>query len=250
MLLILTYHRIVKNMDSVRDFFDVSAGELEKHLRAAKKIWGDAASPAEVQEEKRECSHARTGFLVTFDDGTEDHYVTAASILERNEVRGVFFVSTSRLGTDGYLTLAQCRELQDRGHAIESHAHEHKPLVGLAEDELCSQLGESRRRLRDCGLGHWDWLAVPGGYFDGAVVTAARAAGYRSLRTIEWGYNWRLDPFRVESFIINRKTAGGWFRPLCYPHFEPAKKAVYRAKNIVKDRLPSAYSFLRHARQA
>jgi hypothetical protein len=250
MLLVLTYHRVVQKAGAVRNFFDVSAGELEEHLRTATKIWGGAASPAEVQIEQRGCSRARMGFLVTFDDGTADHYFTAAPVLERNGVRGVFFVSTALLGAEGYLTLAQCRELQARGHAIESHAHEHKPLVGIAEEELRRQLGESRRRLRDCGLGKWDWLAVPGGYFDGAVVQAARAAGYRSLRTIEWGYNSRLNPFCVESFIINRKTAGGWFRPLCYPHFEPTKKAVYRAKDVFKDCMPSVYSFLQHSRRA
>jgi hypothetical protein len=250
MLLVLTYHRIVENAGAVRSFFDVSAIELEEHVRAAKQIWGGAASPAEVQKEQRICSRARKGFLVTFDDGTADHYFTAAPLLERSGVRGVFFVSTALLGTEGYLTLAQCRELQDRGHAIESHAHDHKPLVGMVEDELRSQLSCSRRRLRGCGLGQWDWLAVPAGYFNDAVVQAAKATGYQSLRTTEWGYNWRLNPFHVESFIVNRSTVGAWFRPLSSPHFEPAKKVFYHAKQMVKERLPSAYSFLRHARRA
>ena len=47
-----------------------------------------------------------------------------------------------------------------------------------------------------------------------------------------------MNPFRVESFIINRKTGGGGFRPLCCPYFETTKKAIYHAKEMVKDRLP------------
>jgi peptidoglycan/xylan/chitin deacetylase (PgdA/CDA1 family) len=219
MLLVLTYHRIVKNPGEVKGFFDVSAGEFASHLHAALQIWGGA-----------------------------DHYFTAAPILERHGVRGIFFVNTARLGTDGYLTLVQCQELQARGHAIESHAHQHKPLAGLPEEQLRCQLAESRRLLCENGLGQWGLLAPPGGYYDAAVVQAARTCGYRSLRTIDWGYNRRLNPFAVESIIINRRLAGGWFRLMASPNAEAAKKTVYRIKETVKNGLPSVYSFLKSFR--
>ncbi|MGO9318323.1 MAG: polysaccharide deacetylase family protein [Terracidiphilus sp.] len=245
MLLILTYHRIVENPGEIKGFFDVCAGELETHVQAALQIWGRAATPADLQNEQRKNDSTRTGFLVTFDDGTEDHYFIAAPLLERHGLRGVFFVNTAHWGADGYLTLAQCRELQARGHAIESHAHQHKTLVGLPEDQLRSQLTESRQRLCENGLGQWSLFAPPGGFYDAAVVEAARTCGYRSLRTVNWGYNKRLNPFAVESIIINRRTAGGWFRLLASPNAEAAKKAVFRVKETVKHGLPSAYSFFR-----
>jgi hypothetical protein len=91
-------------------------------------------------------------------------------------------------------------------------------------------------------------FAPPGGLFDDAVVQAARACGYRSLRTVNWGYNKRLDPFAVESIIINRRTAGMWFRLLASPNAEAAKKAVFRVKQTVKNGLPSVYSYLRSLR--
>jgi peptidoglycan/xylan/chitin deacetylase (PgdA/CDA1 family) len=245
MLLVLTYHRIVKNPGEIKGFFDVCAGELEAHVQAALQIWGKAATPADLQNEQREGSNSRTGFLVTFDDGTADHYFTAAPLLERHGLHGVFFVNTDRLGTEGYLTLAQCRELQARGHAIESHAHQHRPLVGLPEEQLRRQLAESRQRLCDNGLGQWDLFAPPGGIYDAAVVEAAKTCGYRSLRTVNWGYNKKLDSFAVESIIINRRLAGGWFRLMATPNAEAAKKAVFRVKETVKDGMPSVYSFFR-----
>jgi peptidoglycan/xylan/chitin deacetylase (PgdA/CDA1 family) len=248
MLLVLTYHRIVKNPADVKGFFDVSAGEFEAHLQAVLRIWGGGASPADLQHEQLESSSAHAGFLVTFDDGTADHYFTAAPILESHGVHGVFFVNTARLGADGYLTLAQCQELQARGHAIESHAHQHKPLAGLPEDQLRSQLAESRRLLCENGLGQWGLLAPPGGFYDAAVVQAARTCGYRSLRTIDWGYNRRLNPFAVESIIINRRLAGRWFRLMASPNAEAAKKAVFQAKETVKKGLPAVYSFLKRRR--
>ena len=248
MLLVLTYHRIVKNPGDVQGFFDVCAGEIEVHVQAALQIWGRDATPADLQQEQSEGDSSRTGFLVTFDDGTADHYFTAAPLLERHGLHGVFFVNTARLGADGYLTQEQCRELQARGHAIESHAHQHKPLVGLPDEQLRSQLAESRQHLCENGLGQWSLFAPPGGLFDDAVVQAARACGYRSLRTVNWGYNKRLDPFAVESIIINRRTAGVWFRLLASPNAEAAKKAVFRVKQTVKNGLPSVYSYLRSLR--
>ena len=248
MLLILTYHRIVEQGTSIRDFFDVSAHELAAHLGLVKNTWGKGLSPEALQREQSRGRRERAGFLVTFDDGTTDHYFAAAPVLERYGLRGVFFVSTSLLETAGYLTLRQCQELQARGHAIESHAHEHKALVGLPAEELARQLSESRRRLREAGLGRWDWLAAPGGYFDAAVLQAASGAGYRAVRTLEWGYNRTLNPFRVESICINRRTAGRWFGPLVSPHCEAVKKAFYRAKEALKRRVPALYAGLRTGR--
>jgi peptidoglycan/xylan/chitin deacetylase (PgdA/CDA1 family) len=247
MLLVLTYHRVVKNPGDINGFFDVCAGEIEAHLHAALQIWGRAATPADIQNEQCEGS-TRTGFLMTFDDGTADHYFTAAPLLERYGVRGVFFVNTARLGAEGYLTLEQCRELQARGHAIESHAHQHMPLVGLPEEQLRSQLAESRQRLSENGLGQWSLFAPPGGLYDATVVQAAKACGYRSLRTVKWGYNRKLNHFAVESIIINRRLAGRWFKPMASPNAETAKKAVFQVKETVKNGLPFTYSFLKKLR--
>jgi peptidoglycan/xylan/chitin deacetylase (PgdA/CDA1 family) len=154
--------------------------------------------------------------------------------LEREDARGVFFVSTSRLGRDGYLSVAQCHELQERGHAIESHSHDHKPLTQLTAAEVRYQLGESRRRLREQGLGRWDFVAVPGGYLSPEITRAAREERYALLRTLQWGYNRVASPFEVESITINRQTTGCWFRPLISPRFEVLKRTAYRSKEFVK----------------
>lgn len=242
MVLVLTYHRIVNQPDALNGFFDVSAAELETHLLLLKQIWPRSLSPGEFSKLQSHRSQKRLGFLLTFDDGTADHYLAAAPLLERHGVRGVFFVNTSLLGADGYLTLDQCLDLNRRGHAIESHAHEHVDLTTVPADKLEAQLGGSRRILRDAGLGQREFLAVPGGYFNGTVIDAARTSGYSHLRTVAWGYNRRLEPFHVESLIINRKTAGNWFAPLIRPEFEAAKKFLYRGKELLKNIAPSLYS--------
>jgi peptidoglycan/xylan/chitin deacetylase (PgdA/CDA1 family) len=245
MILILTYHRVVEDAGT-KGFFDVSANELDDHLRRVKNTWHNNASPAILRGSG--ANDQRTGFLVTFDDGTPDHLFTAAPILERNGVTGVFFVNTDLIGKEGYLSISQCRGLVARGHAVESHFHEHKTLRQLSRDEIPRQLTESRSRLKESGLGQWDLLAPPGGYFDPSLIQSAKSSGYSALRTLEWGYNRSFNPFRLQSVTINRKTAGKWFDTLISPRFETAKCLFYNCKETVKQRLPFLYSRMRHFR--
>lgn len=247
MILILTYHRIVED-SAAKGFFDVSATELDEHLQRAKNAWGNNTSPRILNHPG--ANGQRTGFLITFDDGTTDHFTKAAPILERNGLSGVFFVNTDLIGKEGYLSLAECRELVARGHAVESHSHEHKTLVSLSGEELPRQLTESRRRLKEWNLGQWDLLAPPGGYFSASIMESARRSGYSALRTLEWGYNRNVDAFRLQSITINRKTAGKWFDSLISPRFESAKCLLYKCKETVKGRLPILYSRVRHFRGA
>jgi len=248
MILILTYHRIAEQSDAIKGFFDVSADELDGQLKRAKEIWGTNTSPAMLQQPGHKAH--RTGFLVTFDDGTVDHFLTATPVLERNGLRGVFFVSTECVGKPGYLSVAQCRELVARGHAVESHSHDHEILTRFSPEESQRQLTESRRRLKEWGLGQWDLFAPPGGYFDHSLMQTAKSSGYSALRTLEWGYNRNVDTYRLQSITVNRKTAGKWFEPLISPRFESTKRLLYNCKETVKGRLPALYSRLRFSRRA
>ncbi len=241
MILILTYHRVVEGAPTV--FFDVSTTELNQQLQRAKHIWGSNTSPRILNHPG--ANGQRSGFLITFDDGTVDHFTTAAPILERNGLTGVFFVNTDLIGKEGYLSLAQCRELVARGHAVESHSHEHKTLVSLSQEELLRQLAESRHRLKEWNLGQWDLLAPPGGYFTPPIMETARRSGYSALRTLEWGYNRNVNSFRLQSITVNRKTAGRWFDSMISPRFESAKCLFYKCKETVKGRLPALYSRVR-----
>jgi len=244
MILVLTYHRIVENAGAIEGFFDITANELDAHLATAKQTWGGCV-PLQSLHQNNSAAGKRAGLLVTFDDGTADHYLRATPLLEHHGLTGVFFVNTATLGASDYLSWTQCKELVARGHAVESHSHDHVLLNGLAGDELHRQLTESRRRLKDAGLGRGDLLAPPGGYWNDSVTEAAKNSGYFALRTLEWGYNRNLAPLRLQSITVNRKTAGKWFEPLISPRFETAKQFFYGAKETLKQRLPGFYRHLR-----
>ena len=57
----------------------------------------------------------------TFDDGGASAPI-AADLLESRNWRGLFFVTTNLIGTRGFLTPSQIRDLDARGHVIGSHS--------------------------------------------------------------------------------------------------------------------------------
>lgn len=71
----------------------------------------------------------------TFDDGGESFYTEAAPILEKYGFKGIFFVSTAYIGTPGFLTEEQIKELDARGHIIGSHTHNHLRNLSLLDKQ-------------------------------------------------------------------------------------------------------------------
>lgn len=123
--------------------------------------------------------------LLSFDDGGSSALV-AADALERRGWKGQFFITTDRLGTPGFLSVEQLRELAQRGHLIGGHSHTHPTYMGkLTSEELDREWTRSRILLEEI-LGEPPRTAsVPGGFLSKAVIASAAAAGYELLFTSE-----------------------------------------------------------------
>src|ERR1041384_5596992 len=61
---------------------------------------------------------------MTFDDGGVAA-MRAAEMLERGGFTGHFFITTNYIGTRGFLTALDLRELARRGHTVGSHSCSH-----------------------------------------------------------------------------------------------------------------------------
>jgi peptidoglycan/xylan/chitin deacetylase (PgdA/CDA1 family) len=124
--------------------------------------------------------------VITFDDGGESYYTAAADRLEARGWRGHCFVTTECVGQRGFLTPAQIRELDERGHLIGSHSASHPARFStLPVVDMLREWRDSRRALEDL-LGHAVTTAsVPGGYFSNIVANAAAECGLLVLFTSE-----------------------------------------------------------------
>jgi peptidoglycan/xylan/chitin deacetylase (PgdA/CDA1 family) len=128
---------------------------------------------------------AAPAVALTFDDGGCSAPL-AAEALERRGWRGQFFVTSSRIGTPGFMTADQLRELSAHGHVIGSHSHTHPTYMGrLTRAQLDEEWTRSRDILAEA-LGEAPRTAsVPGGFLSPAVIAAAAGAGYELLFTSE-----------------------------------------------------------------
>src|SRR5258705_76404 len=64
------------------------------------------------------------GAAITFDDGGISA-LWAADVLERYGRLGHFFITTNYIGTPGFVSESDLRELSGRGHVIGSHSCSH-----------------------------------------------------------------------------------------------------------------------------
>lgn len=122
---------------------------------------------------------------LTFDDGGASA-PAVADALEARGWRGHFLVTTERIGTPGFVTAEQVRDLAARGHAVGSHSHSHpKRMSALSAPQLDLEWERSRAILAELLDGPPELASVPGGFVSEPVVHAAAAAGYRVLMTSE-----------------------------------------------------------------
>jgi len=129
---------------------------------------------------------SRIPVAITVDDGGVSYYTVAADRLEALELRGHCFVSTDFIGQRGFLTAAQIRELDARGHVIGSHSASHPArFSSLTPAEMRREWLTSRRALEDITGRDVTTGSVPGGYFSAEVAKAAADAGLSVLFTSE-----------------------------------------------------------------
>src|SRR5256714_9509793 len=138
------------------------------------------------REPRNPDAESRLPTFITFDDGGESYYTIAADRLEALGWRGHCFVSTNFIGQRGFMTPAQIRELDTRGHLIGSHSASHPARFhSLTLAEMRAEWSDSRQKLEDL-LGHAVTVgSVPGGYFSPGVARTATEAGLEVLFTSE-----------------------------------------------------------------
>lgn len=129
----------------------------------------------------------QTGVIsITFDDGFDGVWNYAKPYMDKYGYAGVEYVITSgRIGTSGYMTLAQLKVLQTDGWDISNHTKTHGFLSQQTPAEIEQEFYDSQNWLIANGFtkGAQD-LALPHGDYDETVVLPIVKKYFRSCRTI------------------------------------------------------------------
>lgn len=239
---ILTYHRLPTDAPSEPNFYDVSPAEFSAHLDALRARGLAPLDPHEVPDGK-------PGYLLTFDDGTRDHFEVVRPILRARGERGIFFIPTAKIGRENRVTLGEVRALADEGHVIGCHSHEHIRLDTLDAAAVREQLTTAVAQLREITGRETHWFAPPGGFSSETVRQVAAELGLRAVRTMRWGRNETVRPDRLECIPLNRSLTLKRFGAILDGRGLAWLKALYLGKQVIKALLPMrAYEAARSAR--
>lgn len=133
-------------------------------------------------------------WCLTFDDGGESFHSVIAPLLEEYGFRGLFFITTKWIDSQGFLNQAQIFDLVKRGHKIGSHSHTHPENITLLAEGDILQEWELSRSILEKIIGEPVQVAsIPAGNYSSKVARAALKAGFMQLYTSEP----ILKPWRV-----------------------------------------------------
>jgi peptidoglycan/xylan/chitin deacetylase (PgdA/CDA1 family) len=195
-------------------------------------------TPAQFAAHLDAMAGAARSVAITFDDGGASG-LEAADALERRGLRGYFFITSSRIGTPGFLDRAAVRELYSRGHIVGSHSCSHPLRMGhLPAERVLHEWTGSRGAIADL-LGADVWAAsVPGGDFAPHVADMAAEAGFTLLFTSEPTLTISgTGPLTVcGRFTIQRWTSAATAAALAAGEWLPCTRqaALWNAKKVGK----------------
>ena len=193
----LTYHDVADDdgphsgfVGTGPDHYRLTPSVFARHLDA---IASSGIAPSLVTDARDE--HRRV--YLTFDDGGSSAVTAIAPMLVERGWRGHFFVTTDRIGSPGFLTPGEVRELSAHGHVIGSHGHTHRMLTTLSQAEVADEWRRSRALLEDLLGQPLISVSVPTGAYSGTIGRLAAEAGYRHV-------------FTSEPWLRPRRVGGSW----------------------------------------
>ncbi len=178
--------------------------------------------------------------VITFDDGYVDNLI-AWEELQKRDMRATWFIVSGSIGrepawaTDGrpagrLLNTTELRAMQATGMEIGSHTVSHARLTEVNDQEMHTELLESKTTLEDALGNKVTSFAYPYGAWDRRCVNAVREAGYRAACTTRTGWALRDDnPYQLRRLTIyNTDTSSSLARKLYFGSNDVSWQAVSR----------------------
>ncbi|SEH34751.1 polysaccharide deacetylase family protein [Selenomonas sp. KH1T6] len=184
-VLVLNYHKI----DNKHHSLAVKPEDFESQLKYLSDHGYHSISPDELYEGLAGTKPLpENPVLITFDDGYKDNYTTAFPLLKKYGFKATIFAVTSFLGKQPqYFTWEQAREMEQHGISIQSHTATHRSMTDLSDEELRSELADSKRKAEE-ELGHpVEYMAYPTGTYNLHIAEMVKEAGYKAAFTIKYG---------------------------------------------------------------
>jgi peptidoglycan/xylan/chitin deacetylase (PgdA/CDA1 family) len=126
---------------------------------------------------------ASPGLAITFDDGCETDLLVAAPLLQELGFQATFYITYAFLGTPGFMSIEQLRQLSRLGFEIGCHSMTHAYLSDADDVQLNHEIVEPKVYLEQILARPVEHFSCPGGRYSDRVAEIAHLAGYRTVAT-------------------------------------------------------------------
>jgi peptidoglycan/xylan/chitin deacetylase (PgdA/CDA1 family) len=238
---VFVYHGLVDGIEPHIDSNDVKywvpIGQFREQLDQIHQAGCRVLLLKHLRSMQAEGARCERHTVLTFDDGRASDYLLAYPQLLERRICAEFFLNTAQIGTPGFLTWQEIREMQGQGMSFQSHSHDHLDLTRLSREDLKRQLDISKRTLEDrlgCSV---DFLAAPCGLINRQVIDCALRLGYRAVCSAR-SLPARPGAVKLNRVVIYRSTTVREFQqllncqPSCYIR-RIARSPFCRVKNLL-----------------
>lgn len=121
--------------------------------------------------------------VLTFDGGTQDHYLVS-QILDQHAMKGTFFINSGVLGQTGFLTSTQIKQMHTNGHEIGGYSQNPKEhIISLDPQEQRLRIQTDYNTLTSLGLNVTSF-AWPYGETSVNLTEIVSSTGYKRARDV------------------------------------------------------------------
>ncbi len=153
-----------------------------------------------VEGIKKGHQFSRNTVVIQFDDGYANNYTAAFPILKKYGFPAMVFLVSDLVGTPGFVTWEQVKEMEKDNFLAGSHTCRHAYLPEVSPEEAREEIFNSKKAIEE-KLGHpIDYFAYPVGGFTAQAKKLVEEAGYKAAVTTNRG----VDRFNVDLYELKR----------------------------------------------
>lgn len=178
---ILIYHSISDIPIGLRQL-SVSEKDFEKQIRYIKEQGYTPIFFSELKDFKT----FKKPVIITFDDGYEDNYSKAYTVLKKYSCKATIFLIANTIDKPGYLSKKEIAEMKGLV-SFQSHTLSHHELDKVSNTRLEKELVQSREIISAITEEPVYVLSYPCGAFNGRVLKAAERC-YDYAVSTKYGY--------------------------------------------------------------
>jgi len=201
---ILLYHRIGES--PINSQYYVSPEKFEEQMKLLHD-WEYTVIPVEllVDAIKDGADLPPRPVIITIDDGDISVYETAFPIMQKYGLTGVVYIVGNYMGTDGYMSAEQIKELVAAGWEVGSHSRSHRDLTKLEPAIQRVEIVDARKELQKATGSPVLTFAYPFGIMNSGVADYAHFAGYIAAM----GLGFTSDQGKSNLFWLQRRDVQG-----------------------------------------